>query len=178
MRKYRPAMPILVGLCLIALANCAPEATTDASEAQIPAIKPGTARVWFLRPSSPPNGNIEVSAPMVFANGAPVSDIPAGADFFHDFPPGTYGFTLRWMYGSARCDGRCVQPYGLMPGQPDTVQLAAGTETYLLIGWIASRKEADSETGWTPGSDTLGVLAISPQVAHTNLSTMTYLGPR
>jgi len=44
-------MPMLLGLCLIALADCAREAMTTTSEAQIPAIKPGTARVWFLRPS-------------------------------------------------------------------------------------------------------------------------------
>jgi hypothetical protein len=178
MWKYRPAMPILLGLCFIALADCAPEAMTAASEAQIPAIKPGTARVWFLRPSSPPNGNIEESAPMIFANGAPVADIPAGADFFHDFPPGTYGFTVRWMYGSARCDGRCVQPYGLMPGQPDTVQLAAGTQTYLQVGWIASREEGDPEVSRRFAPNTFGVLTISPQVAQANLTTMTYLGQR
>ena len=178
MQKYRPAMRMLLGLCLIALADCAPETMTTTSEAQIPPIKPGTARIWFLRPSSSPNGNIEVAAPMILANDAPVADIPAGTDFFHDFPPGTYGVTVRWMYGSARCDGRCAQPYGLTPGQADTVQLAAGTQTYLQVQLIASWEEGDPEAGWRFVPNTIGVLTISPEAAQANLPTMTFLGQR
>jgi hypothetical protein len=132
----------------------------------------------FLRPSSSLNGNIEAAAPTILANGAPVGEIPAGTDFFHDFPPGTYGFTVRWLYGSARCDGRCVQPYGLAPGQADTVQLAAGTQTYLQVGWIASWEDGNPEAGRRFVPNTFGVLTISPEVAQAHLPTMTYLGQR
>ena len=151
---------------------------TTTSEAQIPAIEPGTARVWFLRPSSSPNGNVEAAAPTILTNDAPIADIPAGIDFFRDFPPGTYGFTVRWLYSSARCDGRCVQPYGLTTGQADTVQLAAGTQTYLQVGWIANWEEGDFEAARTFAPNSFGVLTISPELAHANLPTMTYLGQR
>jgi hypothetical protein len=110
---------LLLALSVVMLADCAPQATVTASQAQIPAIAPGTARVWFLRGWDAPSGQgfVYAAAPVVFANDAPVGDIPVGSDFFRDFPPGTYRFT--------------VQPYGLPTPQATTVQLAAGQQYYL-----------------------------------------------
>jgi hypothetical protein len=112
MRVYRLAISMCLGLCLGALAESAPEATAVAEETGIPPTRPATARVWFLRPSGSMNGNVVAAEPEVFANGEPIGDIPAGTDFYRDFPPETYSFT--------------VQPYGLPTGQADTVRLAAG----------------------------------------------------
>jgi len=65
----------------------------DASQAQVPGMAPGMARVWVLRQSDPQSGNVEAAAPMVFANGAPVGRSRAGTVFYRDFAPGSYAFT-------------------------------------------------------------------------------------
>src|SRR3954470_24370813 len=113
MRRYRLVTPRLLGLSLTVLAELTSTAMGMAAEAPTPATAPGMARVWFLRPAGSANGNVWAAAPMVYANGAPIGDIPEGSEFYRDFRPGTYSFT--------------VQPYGLPTGQADTVQLAAGT---------------------------------------------------
>jgi hypothetical protein len=123
-------MPALLGLSLIVAVELSPEA----AETQTPATAPGMARVWFLRPAGSINGNVWAAAPIVYANGAPIGDIPTGTEFYRDFRPGTYSFT--------------VQPYGLPTGQADTVQLAPGTQTYLEIEWLASWQEGFPEAGW------------------------------
>ena len=134
MCRSRPVMPALLCLCLTMLAYLAPEAAVAAEEeAQTPAIAPGMARVWFLRPAGSSNGNVWAAAPMIYANGASIGDIPEGAEFYRDFRPGTYSFA--------------VQPYGLPTGQADTVQLAPGTQTYLEIQWLASWQEGPSGGG-------------------------------
>ena len=127
MRRYL-GTPTLLGLCLAAFAGFAPPAIAVAAEAPAAAPAPGMARVWFLRPAGSVNGNVWAAAPMISANGAPIGDIPAGAEFYRDFRPGTYSFT--------------VQPYGLPTGQADTVQLAPGTQTYLEIQWLAAGRRA------------------------------------
>jgi len=127
-------MPTLLGLSLAMLTYLAPEALASAAEPQTPAIAPGMARVWFLRPAGSSNGNVWATAPMIYANGASIGDIPAGTEFYRDFRPRMYSFT--------------VQPYGLPTGQADTVQLAPGTQTYLEIQWLASWEEGYPEAGW------------------------------
>jgi hypothetical protein len=164
MRKFLFATPMLLGLCLGAIADCAPAATAMAQEAQAPALEPGTARVWFLRPTSSPNGNVEAAAPIIYANGASIGDIPAGTEFYRDFRPGTYRFT--------------VQPYGLPTGQADTVQLPPGTQTYLEVQWIASWQQGYPEAGWGFAPNTFGVLTMSPQLAQAYLPTLSYHGQR
>jgi hypothetical protein len=56
----------------------------------------------------------------VYSNGAPIADIPANADFYRDFPAGTYRFT--------------VQPYGIGTGETDTAKVAPGTQTWKSNG--------------------------------------------
>jgi hypothetical protein len=97
---------------------------------------------------------------VIYANGASIGDIPAGAEFYRDFRPGTYRFT--------------VQPYGLPTGAADTVQLAPGTQTYLEIQWVGSWEEGYSEAGWGFAPNTFGILTMSPQLAQAYLPTLTY----
>jgi hypothetical protein len=132
MRRSRLVTSSLVGLCLLVLTSLAPQPLVAVAEAQTPA--PGTARVWFLRPAGSLNGNVWAAAPMIYANGTPVGDIPAGSEFYRDFRPGTYRFI--------------VQPYGLPTGRADTVQLASGSQTYLQIQWVASWQYGYPEGGW------------------------------
>lgn len=160
MRRYHLTAMTLVGLSLVALAELAPETVATAAEAQTPAIAPGMARVWFLRPAGSLNGNVWAAAPMIYANGAPIGDIPAGSEFYRDFRPGTYSFT--------------VQPYGLPTGQADTAQLASGTQTYLEIQWLASWEQGYPEAGWGFAPNTFGILTMSPQLAQAYLPTLTY----
>jgi hypothetical protein len=65
MRRYLPVMPALLGLCLIMLTDLAPQAVAAAAEARAPAVAPGMARVWFLRPAGSLNGNVWAAAPMI-----------------------------------------------------------------------------------------------------------------
>ena len=119
-------------------------------------MAPRMARVCFLRPARSLNGNVWAAAPMVYANGATVGDIPDGTDFFHDFPPGTYRFT--------------VQSYGLPAGQAETLQLAPGTQTYLEVQWVASWQEGYPDAQYLRYSDDVAA-------AGTGISTNTGLSP-
>jgi hypothetical protein len=103
------------------LAELAPQAAAAAEEAQTSAIAPGMARVWFLRPGGSSNDNVWAAAPIIYANGVAIGDVPEGLEFYRDFRPGAYSFTM--------------QSYGLPTGQADTAQLAPGTQTYLEIQW-------------------------------------------
>jgi hypothetical protein len=157
MRKHRLLFPILLGLAVFA--DCAMPAAARAQQTATPAV-PGMARVWFLRPADSPNGNVWAASPMIYVNGAPVGDIPAGTEFYRDFRPGTYSFT--------------VQPYGLPTGQADTVQLAPGTQTYLEVQWLASWQQGYPEAGWSFAPNTFGILTMSPQLAEAYLPSLSY----
>jgi hypothetical protein len=160
MQRYLHITPALLGLGLVVLANLAPAPTAAAADASTPALSPGMARVWFLRSAGSLNGNVWAAEPEVYANGAPIGDIPAGTKFYRDFRPGTYSFT--------------VQPYGLPTGHADTVQLAPGTQTYLEIQWLASWEEGSPEAGFGFAPNTFGILTMSPQLAQAYLPTLTY----
>lgn len=166
MSKYALAAPVLVVACLLTLADCTPQAKVTAAQAQIPAIAPGTARVWFLRGWDAPSGQgfVYGAAPVIYANSAPVGDMPTGSSFFRDFPPGTYSFT--------------VEPIGLPTAQAATVQLAAGTQTYLQAQWVASWEFGYPEVDFSFAPNTFAVFRASPQVAQAYLSTLSYLGQR
>jgi hypothetical protein len=166
MSKYALAAPVLAVACLLMLADCTPQAKVTAAQAQIPAIAPGTARVWFLRGWDAPSGQgfVYGAAPVIYANSAPVGDIPTGSSFFRDFPPGTYSFT--------------VEPIGLPTAQAATVQLAAGTQTYLQAQWVASWEFGYPEVDFSFAPNTFAVLTASPQVAQAYLPTLSYLGQR
>src|SRR6516165_6699359 len=143
MGRSRLATRSLLVPCLFALLGCA-QTTITASPPQAPPLPPGSARVWVLQQSDPVNGNVQASAPMVFANGAPVSRSLPGTAFYRDFAPGSYTFT--------------VEPFGGLPiGQADTVRLAAGTENYLQVHWLASWQVGYPEAGWSFSPNTFGI---------------------
>jgi hypothetical protein len=119
------------------------------------------ARVWFIRPTSATLEN--GAAPVIYANSVAIGEIPPGSDFYRDFPPGSYRFT--------------VQSYGQPTPQEDTVQLAPGTQTFLHIEWVPTW-EVGSPEGVGSDSHTFAVLPISPQVAQDYLPGLTYLGQR
>jgi len=166
MGKYALGVPLLLALGAVALSDCAPHATVTTSQAQISAIAPGTARVWFFRGWDAPSGQgfVYGAAPTIYANGAPVGGIPTGTDFFRDFPSGTYSFT--------------VEPIGLPTAQAATVQLAAGTQSYLQVQWVASWEFGYPEADFSFAPNTFAILTMSPQVAQAYLPTLTYLGQR
>ena len=149
-----------IGFCLgLLLAGCAPQATGTAAQAPVAALQPGLARVWVLRQPSSPGGNVAAADPMVYANGSPLARSAQGTVFFHDFPPGTYRFT--------------VQPYGTPANLVDTLQLAPGTQAYVQVQAVPNW-----ELGSTAGGGSFAVLPMSPQEAQPYLQTMTNLGQR
>jgi hypothetical protein len=160
MLKYPFTLPLLLGLGLVALAGHPPQAAAAAAVMQVPALAPGMARVWFLRPSE--YSSIVGADPVVYANRAPVGDSRADTDFFRDFPAGAYRFT--------------VQPYGTPTGQADTVQLAAGAETYLELQWAPGWELGYPDAGPGYGDHTFAVLTMSPQLARAHLPILTYRG--
>ncbi len=166
MSKYALAAPVLLVACILVLADCTPQAKVTTSQAQIPAIAPGTARVWFLRGWDAPSGQTYVYAatPSVFANGTLVGNLPVGSSFFRDFSPGTYTFT--------------VEPYGLPTPQATTVQLAAGTQSYLQAQWVASWEFGYPEADYSFAPNTFAILTMSPQVAQAYLPTLSYRDQR
>lgn len=159
-REYRAAAPI--GLCvgLIALAGCAAQPTGTASRAPVPPLQPDMARVWVLRQPSSPIGNVAAADPMVYANGAPLAQSAQGTYFFHDFQPGTYGFT--------------VQPYGTPANLVDTLQLAPGTQSYVQVEAVPNWEMGGS----TPMGASFAVLTMSPQEAQAYMPMMKDLGQR
>jgi hypothetical protein len=155
MRRLR----IALGFCLLATAGCAPQPGPSTSLASVPAVAPGQARVWVLRQQDPPGGNIDAADPMVSANGAPIGQSRQGTVFFHDFPPGSYRFT--------------VQPYQTPTGLGLTVQLAAGMQTYLQVEAVPNWEQGSSVGGWS-----FAVLATSPEVAQQYLPTLKLVSAR
>src|ERR1700730_2503329 len=149
----------LGALGLLALAGCTAQPRVATSQAQVPPVEPGVARVWFFRQSDPPGGNVFAADPIIYANGAPVGQIAQGSASFHTFPPGKYRFT--------------VQPFGTPTREHDTLQLAPGTQAYVQVQW-----EANWEAGHTGGGSSFTVLTSSPEVAQQYLPTLTNLGQR
>ena len=68
--------PILLGLSLLAPSACAPPGDVPRSQAQIPAIAPGMARVWLLRDNDPQEA---WGTPIIYANGQPIARSEPGA---------------------------------------------------------------------------------------------------
>jgi hypothetical protein len=149
----------LGALGLFVLAGCAPEGKVATSQAQLPPVDPGMARVWFFRQMDPISGNVQAGRPIIYANGAPIGQIEQGTAFFHNFPPGKYRFT--------------VQPFGTPTREHDTLQLAPGMQAYVQVQW-----EANWEANRTGGGSSFTVLTSSPEVAQQYLPTLTNLGQR
>jgi hypothetical protein len=156
-RRYQFIALAFLGFCLLPLLSCASPSSGVQSYAAVAPPTPGTARVWFLRTKDPEE---QYGDPIIFANGNQIGRSVPGIAFYHDFPPGTYAFT--------------VQSYGLTAGQPlqkDVVQLAPGTDTYLEILWGGS---------WLVGSAggaTFFVRTLSPELGQAYQRAYTDRGP-
>lgn len=158
-RKHHLIALIFLGFCVSLLPSCGPPGGGRALQAYAPvaAQPPGTARVWFMRTKDPTE---QFGDPIIYANGNPVGRSIPGIAFYHDYPPGTYTFT--------------VQSYGVLAGQEAnrvTKQLAAGTQTYLEILWGSS---------WlvgTVGGDTYFVRPLPPELDQAYLRMLTDKGP-
>jgi hypothetical protein len=159
MLKHRISKPIGFCLGLLVLAGCAAQPTGTASLAPAPALQPNMARVWVLRQPNAPGGNVAAADPMVYANSAPLAQSAQGTLFFHDFPPGTYRFT--------------VQPYGTPANLVDTLQLTPGMEAYVQVQAVPNW-----EMGSTAGGVSFAVLTMSPQEARSYMPMMKDLGQR
>jgi len=119
---------------------------------------PGAARVWFIRQFEPSES---LARPMIYANGTPVAPSEPSGAFYRDFTPGGYTFTV---------DG-----YGQDSNQATSLQLAAGTQTYLEIQSLRSW-ESDNETFQR---DTFYVRIPSAYFLQKYyLPQLTYLGAR
>ncbi|MBV8122152.1 MAG: hypothetical protein JO081_19705 [Alphaproteobacteria bacterium] len=152
-------LTILICFGLLMLAGCmAEQAEKSWQQASIPPLQPGMARVWVLRTPSQA-GLITGADPMVYANGAPLAQSPVFTVYYHDFPPGTYRFT--------------VQAFGTPAHLFDTVELAPDTQTYLQVQAIPNW-----EAGSTVGGASFAVLTMAPEIAKPYLPTMKYLGER
>jgi hypothetical protein len=132
--------------------------TVAGATSQVPPIQGGLARVWFLRQFEPGES---LAAPIISANAAPVGQSLPGTAFLRDFSPGTYTFT--------------VPSFGVDTGQAATVQLAAGTQTFLEVQSLSSWAGAGGDHFQR---DTLYVRPISAYWAEKYFPTLTYLGPR
>jgi hypothetical protein len=156
-RKHHLIGLALLGFGVLPLPSCAPAGGGLQSYAPVAAQAPGMARVWFVRTKDPQE---QFGDPIISANGQQVGRSVPGVAFYHDFPPGTYAFT--------------VQSYGLTAGQPlqkDVVQLAPGSQTYLEILWGGS---------WlvgAPGGATFFVRTLVPPLGPAYVKMLTDQGP-
>jgi hypothetical protein len=164
--RIRRARPLLTAACLLALTGgadanpflcCRAGSAVAAALSQVPPIRPGMARVWFLRQFEPYES---LATPMISANGVPVGLSEPGTAFIRDFLPGTYTFT--------------VPSYGIDSGQAATVQLLPRTQSYLEVQSLSRW----ASCGDACQRDTLYVRAISPDWAEKYFIAMIYLGQR
>lgn len=154
--KYHLVAVTLLGFWLLPLVSCAPGGGGSAlqSYAPVAAQPPGTARVWFMHVNDPQE---QAGDPIIYANGNQVGRSTPGIAFYHDFPPGSYAFT--------------VQSYGLPTRTKDVVQLSPGSQTYLEIMWGGSWEQG------TAGGATYYVRTLPPELASAYLRMLTDKGP-
>jgi hypothetical protein len=156
-RKDRLIALAILGCCLLPLLSCGTPGSGLQTYAQVSPQPPGAARVWFMRTKDPQE---QQGDPIIYVNGNPVGRSVGGVAFYHDYPPGTYTFT--------------VQSYGVLAGQEAnkvTKQLAAGTQTFLEIEWGSS---------WlvgTVGGDTYFVRPLPPELDQAYLRMLLDKGP-
>src|SRR5262249_19599503 len=153
--KYHRIRLALLGVCLLAPAACAPPGDVPRTQAQIPALAPGLARVWLLRDNDPEEA---FGTPIIYANGQPIARSEPGAASYRDLPPGTYRFT--------------GQPLsGIPTGYKAKVTRARGTHACLEIQWGRSWLEGE------PGGSTFYVRTLSSQLGKAYFDSMRYVGP-
>jgi hypothetical protein len=113
--RVRGAIGALLVGCLIVLAGVV-SPSLAATPDQAPPVAPGQARIWFLRQLSP---GTDMTAPMIYANGAPLAGISQGTVFYRDFAPGTYAFSVE----DCRPGAQTSLTLSLDPGNEFALQL-------------------------------------------------------
>jgi hypothetical protein len=161
MHKYRTVTAALLGLCLLASGGAASPAAAAATTL-VPPLASGMARVWFLRPSGEWITYIGAADPTICANGTTVGRIAEHTDFFRDFAPGTYRFT--------------VQPYGEPTGQSTTLGLTPGSQTYLEVQWASRWELGYASSGQGPEDHAFAIWQMTPELARIYLPSLTYRG--
>jgi hypothetical protein len=147
---------LILSICLSAIALPSAAAAPEAAPG------PGAARVWFLRTAACCGDSIGGS-PTIYANGQPIGAISESSEFYRDFPPGTYRFT--------------VDPFGMPTGHMQTVELQPGTTTYLQVSWLSTWEMGyPSDYGYF--SHSFFVMPMSPHSAVAYMPTLTNLGAR
>ena len=154
--RIRLVRAILIGVCVQSLTGYMSGPTLAAAVSEAPPIQARSARVWFLRQFEPAES---LATPIISANGVPVGESLPGTVFLRDFTPGTYTFT--------------VPSYGVDFGQAATVQLAAGTQTYLEVQSLRSWAGAGGDSFQR---DTLYVRVIAAYWAEKYFPNLRYLG--
>ena len=154
-RQYHLTIPMLLGLCWVALAGCAETSRAPLAIAGAAGQTGDGAGLVFAR--------VDIAAvwrgPGILADDlcqrrAGRGD-SSGDRVLSRLPPGTYSFT--------------VQPFGLPTGQTATLQLAPGTVSYLNVDWVASWTQGYPPAGFDFVPNMFAILAISPQVARAYL---------
>jgi hypothetical protein len=143
---------VLFATCLAAIGAAAPASATHEAPSGSAA-----GRVWFLWPSESVVGYDTGAVPTIYVNGAPIGAIQAGTEFYRDFSPGTYRFT--------------VDPYGVPTGQAATLQVAPGSQTFLQVQWSPAWQQ-----GYPGGRGQMHssffIVTMSPQLAQAYLPTL------
>ena len=142
---------------LIALGACLPFAFDRLAQAeQAPPISPGYARVWVLRQYEPSES---LRTPMIYLNGAPLTNSQPGTVFYRDLPAGTYNFSVE----------SCTPD----TGQAQTLNLAPGSQVDLEVQSLSSFHAWGCLV-----AETFYVRQIDPARAQLYLPQLAYLGPR
>jgi len=153
----RATLSALLVPSLFQLSGCASEPTVSASEARIPPVPPGLARVWVLRQFSP--GLATQWAPITYVNGAILAPSYAGTAFYRDVAPGTYDFTV----------ASCIHDFN----SAQSLQLASGMQADLEVQVLS-----DFGTSGCFDPNTYYVRQIPRERAQYYFQQVRYLGSR
>lgn len=118
---------------------------------------PDLARVWFLRQYQPSEN---LSTPMIYVNGAPMTPSIPGTFFYRDFPPGVYTFSV----------DTCGRDINQFP----TVQLGPGSQYEFEVQSLQSFTPPDCPRD----AGTFYVRPVQPRFLQLYLPQLAYLGAR
>jgi hypothetical protein len=133
------------------------QAQIAAQPAQLAPPPPGLARVWFLRQYQPSEN---LSTPMIYVNGAPMTPSQPGTIFYRDFAPGVYTFS--------------VDSCGADVNQFPTVRLAPGAQVEFEVQSLQSFTPPDCPAD----AGTFYVRPVQPRFLQLYLPQLAYLGAR
>lgn len=140
------------GFVLLLLVSCS--RLPPVSAVDLPAIPPGSARIWFYRVYDPTESK---GRPYIYMNGAIVGISEQGYAFYRDVLAGLYHVSVE-SYGRDLFQFRDV---ALVPGQQAYVKILS------LRSWV--------ESGRNFSRDTFYVLIVPPTFAQAEISHYPFL---